>query len=153
MAEELRRAGVEAHLAEPADTATRRGKKKRAKTDRTDARLARELLADQRLPESWIPPEHVLEVRTLGRLYVSFMEERRAWQQRIHAQLHHQGAAPIGRGLLTERGRAAIAATELSGRADTRSESSLLVGSTTRASTSCRNVSSPPAPRRVPSAS
>src|SRR5262245_6108566 len=45
VAEELRRAGVEAHLAEPADTATQRGRKKRAKTDRTDARLLRELLA------------------------------------------------------------------------------------------------------------
>ncbi len=37
--EELTRAGVEAHLAEPADTATARGRKKRAKTDRADARL------------------------------------------------------------------------------------------------------------------
>ena len=37
--EEMLAAGVEAHLAEPADTATQRGRKKRAKTDRTDARL------------------------------------------------------------------------------------------------------------------
>src|SRR6266511_1863251 len=42
--EELRRAGVEPHLAEPADTATLRGRKKRAKTDRADARLQRDLL-------------------------------------------------------------------------------------------------------------
>jgi len=39
--EELTRAGVEPHLAEPADTATQRGRKKRAKTDRADARLLR----------------------------------------------------------------------------------------------------------------
>ena len=58
-----------------------------------------------RLPESWIPPEHVLEVRTLGRLYVALMGERRAWQQRIHAQLFHQGVPPI-KGLLTAEGRA-----------------------------------------------
>ena len=32
--EELQRVGLEAHLAEPADTAALRGKKKRAKTDR-----------------------------------------------------------------------------------------------------------------------
>ena len=69
--EELVRAGVEPHLAEPADTATQRGRKKRAKTDRADARLLRELLVQKRLPESWIPPGHVLEVRTLGRLYVA----------------------------------------------------------------------------------
>src|SRR3954451_305322 len=58
--EELQGAGVEAHLAEPADTAAARGPKRRAKTDRTDARLLRDLLADGRLPESWISPAQVL---------------------------------------------------------------------------------------------
>src|ERR687889_150719 len=58
--EELQRAGAEAHLAEPADTSAARGPKRRAKTDRADARLLRELLADGRLPESWIPPAQVL---------------------------------------------------------------------------------------------
>lgn len=111
--EELVRAGVEPHLAEPADTATQRGRKKRAKTDRADARLQRELLAGNRLPESWIPPSHVAEVRTLGRLYASLMDERRAWQQRIHAQLFHQGVPPI-RGLLTFEGRRALDRAELS---------------------------------------
>jgi transposase len=112
--EELRRAGVEPHLAEPADTATLRGRKKRAKTDRADARLLRELLAQGRLPESWIPPDHVLEARTLGRTYVALMDERRAWQQRIHAQLFHQGVPPAEGGLLTMAGRAALAGVELS---------------------------------------
>ena len=111
--EELVRAGVEPHLAEPADTATQRGRKKRAKTDRADARLLRELLAQQRLPESWAPPSHVLEVRTLGRLYVALMDERRAWQQRIHAQLFHQGV-PAVKGLLTSDGRVALSKAELS---------------------------------------
>lgn len=111
--EELQAAGVEAHLAEPADTTTQRGRKKRAKTDRADARLLRELLAGQRLPESWIPPEHVAEVRTLGRLYVALMDERRSWQQRIHAQLFQQGA-PAVRGLLTGEGRAALGRLDLS---------------------------------------
>jgi len=58
--EELLRAGVEPHLAEPADTATQRGRKKRAKTDRADARLLRELLTQQRLPESWPAARHRL---------------------------------------------------------------------------------------------
>src|SRR5712692_8016943 len=111
--EELVAAGVTPHLAEPADTATLRGRKKRAKTDRADARLLRELLAQRRLPESWAPPSHVLEVRTLGRLYVALMDERRAWQQRIHAQLFHQGV-PVVRGLLTADGRVAVAKAELS---------------------------------------
>jgi transposase len=111
--EELARAGVEAHLAEPADTATLRGRKRRPKTDRTDARLLRELLAQRRLPASWIPPAPVLEVRTAARSYVALMDERRAWQQRIHAQLFHHGA-PRLRGLHTRAGRAALAAAELS---------------------------------------
>jgi hypothetical protein len=42
IAEELRRAGIEVHLAEPAETRDRRGSKRRAKTDRTDARLRRQ---------------------------------------------------------------------------------------------------------------
>ena len=42
--EELQRVGAGVHLAEPAETAARRGRKKRAKTDRADARLLRELV-------------------------------------------------------------------------------------------------------------
>jgi transposase len=113
IAEELARAAVQVHLAEPADTATLRGRKKRAKTDQADARLLRELLDQGRLPESWVPPAQVLEIRTLGRLYCALMDERRAWQQRVHAQLFHQGVAPV-RGLLTGAGRAALAAADLS---------------------------------------
>jgi transposase len=111
--EELERAGITAHPAEPADTATLRGRKKRAKTDRADARHLRELLTQERLPESWIPPAHVLEVRTTARLYVALMDERRAWQQRIHAQLFHQGV-PKPAGLLTEGGRVLLDDAELS---------------------------------------
>jgi transposase len=114
--EEMLAAGVEPHLAEPADTATQRGRKKRAKTDRADARLQRELLAGNRLPESWIPPEHVLEVRTLGRLYVALMDERRAWQQRIHAQLFHQGVPAIHHLLGTGRPALETAQLSLAGR-------------------------------------
>ena len=90
-----------------------RGPKKRAKSDRTDARLLRTLLWEGRLPESAIPPAHVLEVRTLGRLYCALMDERRAWQQRIHAQLFHQGCPPIT-ALLSQTARDGLAAAELS---------------------------------------
>jgi hypothetical protein len=57
----------------------------------------RTMLLEGRLPESWIPPAHVVEMRTLGRLYCALMDERRAWQQRIHAQLFYQGWPPFGR--------------------------------------------------------
>jgi transposase len=111
--EELTAAGVVAHLGDPAEIAGLRGRKKRAKTDRADSKLLRTLLLQGRFPESWIPPAHVVEIRTLGRLYCSLMDERRAWQQRIHAQLFHQGCPPI-RALLSQAGRAALASVELS---------------------------------------
>src|SRR6201993_3656592 len=111
--EELAAAGVVAHLGDPAEIAGRRGPKKRAKTDRADARLLRTLLLQGRFPESWIPPAHVLEVRTLGRLYCALMEERRGWQQRIHAPLFHQGCPPIP-ALLSSAGRETLAGAELS---------------------------------------
>jgi transposase len=111
--EELRAAGVGAHLGDPAEIAVLRGPKKRAKTDRADARLLRSLLLEGRFPESWIPPAHVLEMRTLGRLYCTLMDERRAWQQRIHAQLFHQGCPPV-KALLSAAGREALAGVELS---------------------------------------
>jgi transposase len=44
MVEELQGVGAEVHLAEPAETSALRGPKKRAKTDRQDARRLRELL-------------------------------------------------------------------------------------------------------------
>src|SRR5512144_1426772 len=54
--EELTRAGVAAYLADPAETAAARGRKRRAKTDRADARLIRTLLEQGRLPECYVPP-------------------------------------------------------------------------------------------------
>src|SRR6185312_10088039 len=78
VSEELAAADVGVHLGDPAEIATLRGPKKRAKTDRADARLLRTLLLEGRFPESWIPPAQVLETRTLGRLYCTLMDERRA---------------------------------------------------------------------------
>ncbi len=69
IAEEMDKAGVIAHLAEPADTSALRGPKRRAKTDKADAKLLRELLAAGRLPECYIPPAQVLEWRALLELY------------------------------------------------------------------------------------
>jgi transposase len=113
VSEELAAADVGVHLGDPAEIAALRGPKKRAKTDRADARLLRTLLLEGRFPESWVPPAHVLETRSLGRLYCTLMDERRAWQQRIHAQLFHQGCPPI-RALLSAAGREALAHAELS---------------------------------------
>src|SRR5436190_1752603 len=90
--EELERAGIEASLAEPADTAAARGRKRRAKTDPADAAHLRELLAGGRLPASWIPPVQVRETRAILELYKDLRDEHTAWVQRIHATWAMRGA-------------------------------------------------------------
>jgi transposase len=111
--EELLAAGVVPHLAEPADTAALRGRKRHAKTDKTDARHLRVHLLAGDLPECWIPPAHVLEARAVVRLYKDLLDERGAWHQRIAATLFHQGVPAIG-SMATPEGRAAVGQVELS---------------------------------------
>ena len=111
--EEIERAGLVAHLADPAETAAKRGRKRRAKTDKADCDLMLDLLAHARLPESWIPPQQILELRVLLRLRKALVDERTAWQQRLHAQLFHQGI-PAGINLRRRLGGAALAHVPLS---------------------------------------
>jgi transposase len=110
--EELHRVGAVVHLAEPAETAGLRGPKKRAKGDRADARQLRELLMVGRLPESWIPPDHILDVRARVRLRHTLSEQRGEWQQRIQATLYHHGC-PQRRQLMVGDGREWLAAQPL----------------------------------------
>lgn len=110
--EELDRAGVEPHLAEPAETKSLQGRKKRAKTDRLDAGHLRDLMMIERLPQSWIPPGHIQEIRTLIRMRHSMIEERTAHQQRIHAQLFHNGH-PQQRNVLAADRRESLQSLEL----------------------------------------
>ena len=112
VAEELQAVGGHVHLAEPAETAARRGTKKRAKSDRADARHLRELLMVGRLPESWIPPEHLLELRARVRLRHTLVDERREWQQRMQAVLYHHGVPPRS-WLMSAESRAWLAGLEL----------------------------------------
>jgi len=100
VAEELAAAGIGAHLGEPADTAALRGRKRHAKTDKTDAAHLRALLAEGRLPECWIPPPPILEYRALLETYHDLRRAHTAWVQRIHAVFFHQGAPPLGEGAL-----------------------------------------------------
>jgi len=111
--EELRRVGAVAHLAEPAETAGLKGPKKRAKGDRADAWHLRELLMVGRLPESWIPPDHILDLRARVRLRHTLSEQRCEWQQRIQAVLYHHGC-PQRRDLMVGDGREWLAAQPLS---------------------------------------
>jgi transposase len=111
--EALREAGGVMHLAETAETRARRGSKRRAKTDRQDARWLRTLLAEGRLPEAWIPPAHVREWRTRTRLRKTLVDERTSWLVRIQATLFHHGIGGVPDQLLRVRGRAFLAELEL----------------------------------------
>ena len=111
--EEIERAGHVARLADPAETAARRGRKRRAKTDDSDCELQLRLLLAGELPEAWIPPVQILELRTRVRLRKTLIDQRTAWLQRLQAQLFHQGVPP-GLKPRTAAGRDALARVELS---------------------------------------
>jgi transposase len=111
--EEIERAGHVARLADPAETAARRGRKRRAKTDDADCDLQLRLLLAGELPEAWIPPVQILELRTRVRLRKTLIDQRTAWLQRLQAQLFHQGVPP-GLKPRTAAGRDALARVELS---------------------------------------
>ena len=111
--EALLEAGARPHLAEPVETSALRGKKRRAKTDREDARWLRTLLCEGRLPEAWIPPAHVLEWRTRTRLRKTLVDERTRWLQRVQATLFHHGISGVPDKLLSAQGRDFLAGLEL----------------------------------------
>jgi transposase len=105
VARALERAGAVPHLAEIAETRALRGRKRRAKTDRADARWLRTLLCEGRLPEAWIPPDDVCWLRMRTRLRKSLVDEATAWRQRLQATLFQFGLPALPDGLQGERAR------------------------------------------------
>ncbi|MCA1679633.1 MAG: transposase [Actinobacteria bacterium] len=65
----------------------------------------RELLMAGRLPESWIAPDDLLDLRARVRLRHALVNQRGEWAQRIQAVLYHHGC-PQRRALMTRDGRA-----------------------------------------------
>lgn len=134
--EELQHAGITPRLAEPADTAAARGRKRHAKTDRTDAHLICDLLLRGRLPSCYIPPSDILEVRALLECYQDLRREHTAWIQRIHAVLFHQGAPAWGDGLTGSQARErlrCLAAQHLSPAGQTQIDTALFMLEATEA--------------------
>jgi transposase len=104
--EEAHAVGAMVHLADPAEAAQKsRSPKRRAKTDKVDAMHLRQLAERGDVPDSWIPPFHVLEIRAKARLYRDLVDESAAWQQRIHATLYHAGASKQEKLLVGDRDR------------------------------------------------
>ncbi|MGH3083149.1 MAG: IS110 family transposase [Gaiellaceae bacterium] len=60
---ELAGEGFDVRLAEPVQTRALLGRRRGAKTDRLDARWLARLLAKEMLPQSWIPPAQIQELR------------------------------------------------------------------------------------------
>jgi transposase len=113
IAGELEGRGVQVSLLDPGEAAARKGRKRRAKTDRLDARFLLSLLAAGMAPEAWLAPVEIQELRTLTRTRKALVDERTALAERVQALLFHEGW-PCRRGrLLTRTGRQWVAALEL----------------------------------------
>ena len=65
---ELVARGFEVRLAEPLQARALLGRRRSAKTDRLDARWLARLLAKEMLPQSWIPPAEIQQLRDRTRL-------------------------------------------------------------------------------------
>ncbi len=109
----LQRVGAVAHLAEVTETRALRGRKRRAKTDRADARWLRTLLAEGRLPEAWIAPDHICWLRIRTRLRKTLSDESTSWRQRLQATLFHLGLPSLPERLKGEPARRWLAELEL----------------------------------------
>jgi transposase len=102
---ELQALGLEVRLADPGQAKALQGRRRRAKTDRLDARWLALLLSREMLPEAWIPPAEIQQLRDVTRLRKTLTEERTRWAQRLHAFLVHEGWACSRSRLLTKTGR------------------------------------------------
>ena len=88
--------GLEAHLAHPGGCKAIAFA--RLKNDRVDARTLAHLLRTDLLPEAWIPPREVRELRDLLRHRVGLVRLRTMIKSRVRAVLATQGvAAPAER--------------------------------------------------------
>lgn len=105
IANELVARGVEVVLVDPGEAAAKKGKKRRAKTDRLDARFLLSLLLAGMLPKAWLPPVDIQELRTLTRTRKALVDERSAMAERVHALLFHEGWPCEAGRLLTAKGR------------------------------------------------
>ncbi len=90
VARELQALGLDVRLADPGQASALQGRRKRAKTDRLDARWL-VVLAKQMLPEAWMPPADIARLRDQTRLRKALCDDHTRWAQRLHALLVHEG--------------------------------------------------------------
>jgi transposase len=124
---ELSNRGFDVRLAEPVQARALLGRRRTAKTDRLDARWLARLLAKEMLPESWIPPEEIQQLRDRTRLRSALAEDRRRWALRLHAFLAHVGWPCARSRLLTVEGQRWVAGLCLPGHAQVQVDTFLAV--------------------------
>ncbi len=113
VARELQALGIEVLLTDPGQASALQGNRKKAKTDRLDARWLVTLLAREMLPESWLAPEEIQRLRDKTRLRKALTDDHTRWAQRLHAVLVHEGWGCSRGSLLTVSGRRWVAALRL----------------------------------------
>src|SRR5713226_3676284 len=88
----LEQAGLDVRLVNPLEAKKRMGG--RYKTDPIDARGLAMLLRNGTLPEVWIPPARLLDLRGLLRARLSLRQQGTLLKNRIHAALARYGIRP-----------------------------------------------------------
>lgn len=102
MVNALDAAGLAPHLADPTATKPFLG---RQKTDRIDADGLADLLADGRLPESWIAPRTIRDGRELLRGRLTLVALRTGLKNRLHSLVERYTPTPVIADLFGQGGR------------------------------------------------
>jgi transposase len=104
LADLLEAEGIELHLAHPRRTKAIAAA--RVKTDAVDARTLAHLLRADLLPEAYVAPRELRELRELLRHHIGLTHLRTALKNRVHALLARQGVQHRRAELFGPRGRA-----------------------------------------------
>jgi transposase len=111
LAELLENAGFEVHLAHP--LRTRAIAAARVKTDAVDARTLAHLLRTGLLPEAYIAPPELRDLRDLLRHRATLVHLRTSIKNRVHALLAREGILPEFSDVFGTAGREYLAALQL----------------------------------------
>lgn len=93
VADVLSSSGHTPRMANPAVVKAMRGKSRKPKTDKIDAEWLAYLLAKSMLPECWMPPEDIRELREVMRYRRSLVNERTKHYEKLHAICQQAGFA------------------------------------------------------------
>ena len=104
-------AGIEAHMAHP--LATKAIGAGRVKNDAIDAATLAQLLRTNLLPEAWIAPPEVRELRRLVRMRASLVRIRSWLKRQVHAICADAGIPAAASDLFGRKGRATLEALTL----------------------------------------